>query len=169
MTTSSRRSTRSQSPPTAPASGRSEAWSSGPSRSDAHARPHAVVAVIEVSIRVGDPTPGGFPTSDPGADSICPERARSAGSRTALAPLQFRKMGCQNERKKLAQIRYQVTCYGIKLESGDLPRFFMIDEIDHARLEKKKSSDCLCQRVRADAVVLARLSFSEASLALSCE
>ena len=46
-----------------------------------------------------------------------------------------------------------VTCYGIKLESGDLPRFFMIDEIDHARLEKKKSSDCLCQRVRADAVV----------------
>ena len=105
----------------------------------------------------------------PGADSICPERARSAGSRTALAPLQFRKMGCQNERKKLAQIRYQVTCYGIKLESGDLPRFFMIDEIDHARLEKKKSSDCLCQRVPADAVVLARLSFSEASLALSCE
>ena len=100
----------------------------------------------------------------PGADSICPELARSAGSRTALAPLQFRKMGCQNERKKLAQIRYQVTCYGIKLESGDLPRFFMIDEIDHARLEKKKSSDCLCQ-VRADAV----LSFSEASLALSCE
>ena len=104
-------------------------------------------------------------------------------------------MGCQNERKKLAQIRYQVTCYGIKLESGDLPRFFMIDEIDHARLEKKKSSDCLsvcvcvcvvqivcvitnqgssnpnclCQRVRADAVVLARLSFSEALLALSCE
>ena len=73
-----------------------------------------------------------------GADSICPERARSAGSRIALAPLQFRKMGCQNERKKLAQIRYQVTCYGIKLESGDLPRFFMIDEIDHARLEKKK-------------------------------
>ena len=55
------------------------------------------------------------------------------------------------------------------LKSGDLPRFFMIDEIDHARLEKKKSSDCLCQRVRADAVVLARLSFSEASLALSCE
>ena len=108
-------------------------------------------------------------TSKPGADSICPERARSAGSRTALAPLQFRKMGCQNERKKLAQIRYQVTCYGIKLESGDLPRFFMIDEIDHARLEEKNSSDCLCQRVRADAVVLARLSFSEASLALSCE
>ena len=109
--------------------------------------------------------------ASPGADSICPERARSAGSRTALAPLQFRKMGCQcqNERKKLAQIRYQVTCCGIKLESGDLPRFFMIDEIDHARLEKKKSSDCLCQRVRADAVVLARLSFSQASLALSCE
>ena len=86
----------------------------------------------------------------PGADSICPERARSAGSRTALAPLQFRKMGCQNERKKLAQIRYQVTCYGIKLESGDLPRFFMIDEIDHARLEKKK-------------VVRLRLSVSESS------
>ena len=29
---------------------------------------------------------------------------------------------------------------------------------------KKKSSDCLCQRVRADSVVFARLSFSEASL-----
>ena len=29
--------------------------------------------------------------------------------------------------------------------------------------------NCLCQRVRADAVVLARLSFSEALLALSCE
>ena len=42
----------------------------------------------------------------------------------------------------------------------------MIDEIDHARLEKKKSSDCPCQRVRADAVVLASLFFSEASLAL---
>ena len=111
----------------------------------------------------------GYLSRTTGADSICPERARSAGSRTALAPLQFRKMGCQNERKKLAQIRYQVTCCGIKLESGDLPRFFMIDEIDHARLEKKKSSDCLCQRVRADAVVLARLSFSEASLALSCQ
>ena len=37
--------------------------------------------------------------STSGADSICPKRARSAGSRTALAPLQFRKMGCQNERK----------------------------------------------------------------------
>ena len=84
-------------------------------------------------------------SSSPGADSICPERARSAGSRTALAPLQFRKMGCQNERRKLAQIRYQVTCYGIKLESGDLPRFFMIDEIDHARLEKK-SRQTVCVR-----------------------
>ena len=50
-----------------------------------------------------------------------------------------------NERKKLAQIRYQVTCYGIKLESGDLPRFFMIDEIDHARLEKK-SRQTVCVR-----------------------
>ena len=33
---------------------------------DSHARPHSVVAVAKVSIRVGDPTPGGFPTSDPG-------------------------------------------------------------------------------------------------------
>ena len=88
-------------------------------------------------------------SSTTGADSICPERARSAGSRTALAPLQFRKMGCQNERKKLAQIRYQVTCYGIKLESGDLPRFFMIDEIDHARLEKKtRQTVCVREFVR---------------------
>ena len=105
----------------------------------------------------------------PGADSICPERARSAGSRTALAPLQFQKMGCQNERKKLAQIRYQVTCYGIKLESGDLPRFFMIDEIDHARVSKKNVvrlsvSESSCGRSGFSEVVFLR-SF----LALSCE
>ena len=106
-------------------------------------------------------------TRSPGADSICPERARSAGSRTALAPLQFRKMRCQNERKKLARIRYQATCHGIKLESGDLQRFFMIDEIDH--VSKKKVirlsvSESSCGRM---AVVFARLSFSEASLALN--
>ena len=100
----------------------------------------------------------------PGADSICPERARSAGSRTALAPLQFRKMGCQNERKKLAQIRYQVTSYGIKLESGDLPRFFMIDEIDHARLQKKKVvrlsvSESSCGRSGFSEVVFLRSFF----------
>ena len=35
-------------------------------KSDSHARPHSVVAVAKVSIHVGDPTPGGFPTSDPG-------------------------------------------------------------------------------------------------------
>ena len=46
------------------------------------------------------------PTPRPGAYSICPERACSAGSRTVLAPLKFRKMRCQNERKKLALIRY---------------------------------------------------------------
>ena len=47
-------------------------------------------------------------------------------------------MRCQNERKKVARIRCQATCHGIKLESrsGDLPRFFMIDEIDH--VSKKK-------------------------------
>ena len=33
---------------------------------DSHARPHSVIAVAIVSIRVGDPTPGGFQTSDPG-------------------------------------------------------------------------------------------------------
>ena len=33
---------------------------------DSHARPYSVVAVAKVSIRLGDPTPGGFPTSDPG-------------------------------------------------------------------------------------------------------
>ena len=103
---------------------------------------------------------GGFDLSRAGPLRRIQNRARSA-------PVP--KNGLPKRTKKLAQIRYQVTCYGIKLESGDLPLFFMIDEIDHARLEKKKSSDCLCQRVRADAVVLARLSFSEASLALSCE
>ena len=85
--------------------------------------------------------------SNPGGGFDLPERARSAGSRTALAPLQFRKMRCQNERKKLARIRYQATCHGIKLESGDLQRFFMIDEIDH--VSKKKSHQTVCQRVRA--------------------
>ena len=103
--------------------------------------PVDLLPVLAVDLLVQQATACGLP----GADSICPERARSAGSRTALAPLQFRKMGCQNERKKLAQVRYQVTCYGIKLESGDLPRFFMIDEIDHARLEKK-SRQTVCVR-----------------------
>ena len=43
---------------------------------------------------------------------------------------------------------------------------FLHDRRDRSRASrKKKLSDCLCQRVRADAVVLARLSFSEASLA----
>ena len=88
-------------------------------------------------------------SSNPGADSICPERARSAGSRTALAPLQFRKMRCQNERKKLARIRYQATCHGIKLESGDLQRFFMIDEIDHVSKKKSHQTVCVREFVRA--------------------
>ena len=33
---------------------------------DSHACPHLVVVVVKGSIRVGDPTPGGFQTSDPG-------------------------------------------------------------------------------------------------------
>ena len=33
---------------------------------DSHARPHSVVAVAKFNIRLGDTTPLGFPTSDPG-------------------------------------------------------------------------------------------------------
>ena len=50
----------------------------------------------------------------------------------------------ERERKKLAQVRYQADCSGIKLESRDLSRSFMFVEIDHRLtvLEKKTwSSD----------------------------
>ena len=104
----------------------------------------------------------------PGADSICPERARSAGSRTALAPLQVPKNALQKRTKKAGSdhisshlLRYQAWIWWSTT--------LLHDRWDGSRLEKKKSSDCLCQRVRADAVVFARLSFSEASLALSWE
>ena len=76
-------------------------------------------------------------------------------------------MRCQSEREKPARIRYQAACYGIKLESGDLPRFFMIDEIYHLSKSKKKKVVRLSEFVRTW-WFFARLSFSEASLPLSC-
>ena len=101
---------------------------------------------------------------NPGADSICCDRARSDGSRTTLAvSLQFRKMLCQNERKKLARIRYQVTCCNIKFESGDISRLLMIDEIDHVS-KNQKSSETV--RVRADAVVFCEGVFLRSFLGL---
>ena len=71
-------------------------------------------------------------------------------------------MRCQNERKKLARIIYQATCYGIKLESGDLPRFFMIDEMDHVskiKVVRLSVSESSCGRSSFCEVVFLRSFF----------
>ena len=73
----------------------------------------------------------------------------SAGSRTTLTPLQFfsrNALRIESEKSWLGSDNKQ-PCFGIKLESGDLPwRFFMIDEIDH--VSKKRSSNCQIESVR---------------------
>ena len=49
-----------------------------------------------------------------------------------------------NEKSWLGSDNYQATCHGIKLESGDLQRFFMIDEIDHVSKKKSHPTVCVC-------------------------
>ena len=76
------------------------------------------------------------------------QRARSAGSRTALAPLQFRIMRCQNEWKKLARIRY--LSHLLRYQAWIWWFTFLHDQWDRSRLQKKMRNHAQAMQRRVD-------------------